>query len=73
MWPAIVTVPVRCGPMLAAATMVTVPDPDDEVVDVVSHAPLRLVVHPQADDGAVTVMSTLLALAATVVVDAVTV
>ena len=59
--------------MLAAVMTVTVPDPDAEVVDVVSHAPLRLVVHPHADDGVFTVMSTPPPLAATVVVDAVTV
>ena len=72
-WPATMTVPLRCGPMLAAAMNVAVPDPDDEAVDVVSHVPLTLAVHPHADDGVRPVMSTLPPPAATTVVGAVTV
>ena len=51
-------VPLRCGPLLAAAVTVTTLEPDPDAAEAVSHEPLRLAVHVHAVDGVVTVMST---------------
>ena len=73
MWPAIVTVPLRCGPLFAMAVTVTTPVPDDDASDAESHAPLILVAHPHAVDGVDTVMTIAPPAAAMTVLDGTTV